>query len=73
VKNDVLRVACRQDAGAPSSTGFQPVSLKRGTGSRGADFLWLVFDDMLGGSLKSENHSMNLQAVAVQLNASLPQ
>lgn len=38
--------------------------------SRGGDSLWLVFDDMLGGSIKSENPAVNLQAVADQLQAS---
>jgi hypothetical protein len=39
--------------------------------NRGADSLWLVFDDMLGGSLKSEQSAVNLQAVADQLEASV--
>ena len=39
--------------------------------SREADLLWLVFDDMLGCSLKSENQTMNLKAVAAQLDAFL--
>jgi hypothetical protein len=38
--------------------------------SREGDTLWLVFDDMLGGSLKSEHSAVNLQAVADQLEAS---
>lgn len=40
--------------------------------SRESDSLWLVFDDMLGGSLKSENQAVNLQAVADQIEAHLP-
>jgi len=38
--------------------------------SREGDSLWLVFDDMLGGSLRSEHSTVNLQAVADQLEAS---
>ena len=33
----------------------------------GGELIWLVFDDMLGGSLKSDNPAVNLEAVAVQL------
>ena len=40
--------------------------------SREADSLWLVFDDMLGGSLKSENQAVNLRAVADQIEAHFP-
>jgi hypothetical protein len=32
--------------------------------------LWLVFDDLLGGSLKSEDAAVNLDTVAAQLEAS---
>lgn len=39
---------------------------------RGGDWLWLVFDDMLGGSLKSENQALNLEAVVAQLDAFPP-
>jgi hypothetical protein len=38
--------------------------------SREGDLLWLVFDDMLGGSIKSDHSAVNLQAVADQLEAS---
>lgn len=40
------------------------------TFSRAGASLWLVFDDMLGGSLKSENPAVNLEALAAQLDAS---
>lgn len=32
--------------------------------SRGRESLWLVFDDVLGGSLKTEHSAVNLEAVA---------
>ena len=38
--------------------------------SRAGESLWLVFDDMLGGSLKTENVAVNLEAVATQIEAS---
>lgn len=38
---------------------------------RGADSLWLVFDGMLGGSLKSESLAVNLEAVAADIEARL--
>lgn len=38
--------------------------------SRKENSLWLVFDDILGGSLKSESPAVNLEAVAAQLEAS---
>ena len=38
--------------------------------SREGDSLWLVFDDMLGGSLRSEHSTVNHQAEADQLEPS---
>lgn len=35
--------------------------------SRGGDSLWLVFDDMLGGSLKSDDTALNLEEIATQI------
>lgn len=40
--------------------------------SRAGASLWLVFDDILGGSLKSENPAVDLEALAAQLDASSP-
>ncbi|HEY0981724.1 hypothetical protein, partial [Schlesneria sp.] len=40
--------------------------------TRDADSLWLVFNDILGGSLKSENQAMDLETVAAQLNSAFP-
>lgn len=39
--------------------------------SREAESIWLVFDDVLGGSLKSESEAINLGALAAQLEANL--
>jgi len=36
---------------------------------RKGDTLWLVFDDMLGGSLRTEDPAVNLEAVAAELEA----
>jgi hypothetical protein len=55
--------------------GWSPTQKADGPDARSWAFsregysLWLVFDDMLGGSLKSEHSAVNLQAVADQLEA----
>ena len=36
---------------------------------RESEFLWLVFDDVLGGSLKTESQDVNMEAVATQVDA----
>ena len=66
-------------ATALQETGWNPTQKVEGPDARSwaftreADFLWLVFDDMLGGSLKSESIAVNLEAVAVQIEARLQQ
>ena len=58
-------------------TGWKPTQKADGPDarswafSRDADCLWLVFDDMLGGSLKSEDEAVNLETVAAQIEAVL--
>lgn len=64
-------------AAALQSMGWKPTQKVDGPDarswafSREPDFFWLVFDDILGGSLKSENQEMELEAVAAQLDAFL--
>jgi hypothetical protein len=41
------------------------------TFQRSGELLWLVFDDVLGGSLKSESRAIDLQAEAAEIESSL--
>lgn len=58
--------------------GWKPTQKADGPDARSWTFshagtsIWLVFDDMLGGSLKSENPSADLEALAAQLDVSPP-
>jgi hypothetical protein len=55
--------------------GWNPTAKVDGPDARSWAFdregasLWLVFDDMLGGSIKSEDPTVNLAAVATQIAA----
>ena len=64
-------------ASALQRLGWNPTQKADGPDARSWAFnrvgesLWLVFDDMLGGSLKTENSDVNLEAIAAQLESLL--
>jgi len=55
--------------------GWHPTQKADGPDARSWAFhrdgksIWLVFDDMLGGSIKSESLTVNLEAVVAELDA----
>lgn len=66
-------------AASLSRLGWNPTCTVDGPDARSWTFvrqnesLWLVFDDVLGGALKSEDTSVDLAAIAAEIQTSPPQ